>query len=212
MDRKEFIGASEVAALLEAHPFKTPLDVYNDKMGLTPDRPPSKAAQLGNFIERGLIDYFCSEYLKCTTEPDSFQRHLRNGRAGATLDIIVARGSYKRRKFVAAPMDIKTIGLNGTLPYHTHYGKGGSDQIPLHVYYQLQLQCHLLCLEDNIEVADAFVGLLDLQGRGTLVYRVPYKEHVGEMLCNRIEDFWSKYIATTTPPPETPTTEDEILF
>lgn len=210
MDRTEFIGASEVAALLDAHPFKKPIDIFNEKMGLKDDRPPSKAAQLGNFIERGLIDYFTHEYLKCTIEPDSFQRHLRVGHAGATLDIIVSNGSYKRRKFVAAPMDIKTIGLNGSLPYHAHYGKGGSDQIPLHVYYQLQLQCHLLAVEDNLEIADGFIGLLDLQGRGTNLYRVPYKEHVGVMLLDRIEDFWSKYIDTNTPPPEAP--EEDILF
>ncbi len=210
MNRKDFIGASEVAALLEVHPFKKPIDIFNEKVGITEDKKPGRAASLGNFIESGLIDYFCHEYLKCSSEPDSFQRHLRKGKAGATLDIIVTNGSYKRRKFVAAPMDIKTIGLNGTLPYHTKYGKGGSDEVPIHVYYQLQQQMHLLALEDDIEIADGFIGLLDLQGRGTLLYRVPYKEHVGAMLLDRIEDFWAKYIATNTAPPVTP--DEEIMF
>jgi len=210
MNRTEFIGASEVAALLDAHPFKKPIDIFNEKMGLTPDKKPGKAASLGNCIELGLIDYFCQEFLKCTYEKDSYQRHIRHGHAGSTLDCCVTNGSYKRRKFVIAPMDIKTIGLNGSLPYHAHYGKGGSDQIPLHVYYQLQLQCHLLAITDNVEIADGFIGLLDLQGRGTNLYRVPYKEHVGTMLLDRIEDFWSKYIETATPPPEAP--EEEILF
>jgi len=211
MDRKEFIGASEVAALLDVHPFKKPIDVFNEKMGLTEEKPPSKAAELGNCLEPGLIEYFNKQYLRGTIKSDSYQRHIRVGHAGSTLDICISHGSYKRRKFPIAPMDIKTIGLNGTLPYHAHYGKGGSAEVPTHVYYQLQMQCHLLTLEDDVDIADGFIGLLGLQGQGTMLYRVPYKKNVGAMLLERIEDFWSKYIETKTPPPDTHQ-ESEILF
>lgn len=211
MDRTEFIGASEVAALLEVHPFKKPIDIFNEKMGLTEDKKPGKAASLGNHIEDGLTNYFCEEYLKASHDPSYVQKHLRHEHAGATLDALVVDGSYKRRKFVSAPMDIKTIGLNGSLPYHAQYGKGGSDEIPIHVYYQLQQQMHLLALTEGTSIEDGFIGLLDLQGRGTLLYRVPYKEHVGQMLLCKIEEFWANYIVTKTPPPDTPD-EKDILF
>ena len=210
MNRQEFIGASEVAALLEVHPFKKPIDIFNEKVGIAKEFKTSKAASLGNHLEDGLTNYFCKEYLKASHDPAYTQKHLRQLHAGATLDVLVTSGSYKRRKFDCAPMDIKTIGLNGSLPYHAHYGKGGSDEVPIHVYYQLQQQMHLLAITEDLDIVDGFIGLLDLQGRGTLLYRVPYKAHVGEMLLEKIEHFWETYIATNTPPPETPI--EEVLF
>ena len=211
MDRKEFIGASEVAALLDSHPFKKPIDIYNEKMGLTEDKPTSKSAHLGNCLEEGLLKFFCDMSFKC--EYSDYQTHLRHGHAGATLDAVLRHGSYKRRKFSFAPIDIKTIGLTGTLPYHTHYGKGGTDEVPLHVYYQLQMQMHL-CVQkwgDEIDLQDGFIGLLGLQGQGLKIYRVAYKEHVGHMLTDAVEAFWEKHIVTQTPPEEGETTE-EVLF
>lgn len=201
MDRSEFIGASEVAALLNCHPFKTPLDIFNEKMGLSEDRKTSRSASLGNHLELGLLNFFCEEYFKSSYT--DYQTHLRHGHAGVTLDAILVNGSYKRRKFKRAPIDIKSIGFSGELPYHKEYGKGGSDEIPLHVFYQLQLQMHLISLSSkNIEIKDGFIGLLDMQGRGTLVYRVPYQVGIGEMLTETVEAFWTKHIETKTPPEE----------
>lgn len=212
MDRSGFVGASEVGALLNAHPFKTPLDIYNEKMGLTQGSKPSKNKELGNFLEDGLTAYFQKWYLNdCLIEIDSVQQHLRHGHAGATLDVMLRDGSYKRRKFTHAPMDIKVIGMSGKLPYHDEYGKGGSDQIPKHVYYQLQQQCHLSVLEGYDDIEDGFIGLMDLQGRGTNIYRVKYEPHIGQMLLDVIENFWNTHIIPAQPPEENDTFM-EILF
>ena len=200
-NRSEFIGASEVAALLNCHPFKTPLDIFNEKMGLSEDRKTSKSASLGNHLEIGLLNFFCEEYFKSTYS--NYQTHLREGHAGATLDAILVNGSYKRRKFDFAPIDIKTIGYSGEMPYHKDYGKGGSDEVPLHVFYQLQMQMHLTVVTTDVsKISDGFIGLLDMQGRGTLVYRIPYQQGIGEMLLETVESFWTNHIEPKTPPKE----------
>lgn len=60
--RRKGIGGSDVAAVLGISPYKTPLDVWNDKLGLPEDHEPSEAAYWGTTLE----DTVAKEFQKRT--------------------------------------------------------------------------------------------------------------------------------------------------
>lgn len=49
--RRTGIGGSDVAAVLGLNPWKTPLDVWNDKLGLSEDKEMSEPAYWGTVLE-----------------------------------------------------------------------------------------------------------------------------------------------------------------
>ena len=49
--RRTGIGGSDVAAVLGLNPWKTPLDVWNDKLGLSEDKGMSEPAYWGTVLE-----------------------------------------------------------------------------------------------------------------------------------------------------------------
>lgn len=58
-DRKKGIGGSDVAAVLGLSPWRTPLDVFNDKTAETVDeKPQSDAAHFGTILEDVVADEF----------------------------------------------------------------------------------------------------------------------------------------------------------
>jgi len=216
MNRTEYVGASEVAALMGLHPFKNALSVYEEKVGESTDKP-SRNKNLGTRLEPGLIEHFRIDYLKnAVLQETSVQLHLRHPTLpmGATLDSMVLMGSYKRRKFKAAPLEIKVIGMSGKLPYHDLYGKGGSDQVPPHVMYQVQQQLHLCKTSGlmNEDDNDGFIGLLDIQGKGDVLYRIAYEPWIGQMLEKIIGTFWDRHVKTRIPPEPNANFLAESLF
>lgn len=201
MDRTQFVGASEVAALLGCHPYQDAYTLYQSKID-PPEDKDSDAKAFGNAIEPALIRWFADRTFKCKTT--WHQKHLRLGEAGATYDTVLLDGDYKRRRFNHAPMDVKTIGFNGPLPYHDQYGRGGSEQVPPYVWYQVQQQLHIMHKSNGPEApADGFVGLLDMahpDKKKTRVYRIAYQPHVGEMLMDAIRRFWIEHVQAQVPP------------
>lgn len=58
-DRKKGIGGSDVAAVLGLNPWRTPLDVFNEKTAETvDDKPQSEAAHFGTILEDVVADEF----------------------------------------------------------------------------------------------------------------------------------------------------------
>lgn len=60
--RRQGVGGSDVAAVLGLSPYKTPLDVWNDKLGLSEDHEQSEAAYWGTTLE----DTVAKEFQKRT--------------------------------------------------------------------------------------------------------------------------------------------------
>lgn len=212
-DRTQFIGASEVSALFGCNPFKKPIDIFNDKMGLTSESKRTKTKLLADYTEIGIGKFFAYEYMNAKSI-QGFQEHIRKGVIGATLDFVAVDGKYKGRKFDFAPLDVKTIGFTGELPYHSKYGKGGTEEVPLHVYYQIQQQLYIFNenYPETEDCRDGFVGVLSFIGNGARLYRLEYKREIGMMLEEVATDFWNKHILTKTPPSENQLSFTELSF
>lgn len=79
--RRQGLGGSDMAAVLGVHPYKTAEDVYLDKLGLLPERPPSPAMRRGEVLEPIAAD----EYQQATG------RKLQRGHAGLPTGILAHR-------------------------------------------------------------------------------------------------------------------------
>src|SRR6266571_2198632 len=56
--RKTAIGGSEAGAIVGLDPFRTALDLYNEKLGLAPPKPDTPAMQRGRFLEPIACDIY----------------------------------------------------------------------------------------------------------------------------------------------------------
>lgn len=50
--RRRGIGGSDVAAVLQLSPWRTPLDVWNDKLGLSPEHEMTSSLYWGTTLEQ----------------------------------------------------------------------------------------------------------------------------------------------------------------
>jgi putative phage-type endonuclease len=58
IERREYIGASDVAAILGVNPWKSAWDVWRDKRGLSEPVDPTPAMLAGTFLESGVLHYY----------------------------------------------------------------------------------------------------------------------------------------------------------
>jgi len=58
-ERRKGIGGSDAAAILGMNPYKSPLAVYMDKLGLAPEIPDNEAMRQGRDLEQYVADRFC---------------------------------------------------------------------------------------------------------------------------------------------------------
>lgn len=61
-ERKKYITASDVAAVLRKSPYKKPIDVFYDKMGLTPPIPTNHHMERGIRNELPILSYYTAGF------------------------------------------------------------------------------------------------------------------------------------------------------
>jgi predicted phage-related endonuclease len=57
-DRQKYLGASEIAAVLGIDKWRTPLDIYNSKLGLIAPFEGNNHTERGNRLEAIAADYY----------------------------------------------------------------------------------------------------------------------------------------------------------
>ena len=57
-ERRKYIGGSDAAAIMGMNPYKTPLSVYSDKLGLSPDQEDSELMRQGRDLEEYVAQRF----------------------------------------------------------------------------------------------------------------------------------------------------------
>ena len=186
MSRRDYIGASEVAALL-AHPhhpgcclspYATPADVWKRKLGLVGDTPPNLAMRLGTVAEGAIIEQAADDGLLpqgFTRGPLLHEPPLRAGRVGAHPDVLTAEG---------LPVDVKTV---------TRSSPAWRGAVPAH--YVAQLAAQLVCCGFP---AGGRAGLLSLHltGHGPIL-RLDWLDIGAEwcaIVAHAAESFFAHYI------------------
>lgn len=183
--RREFVGASEVAAILGLSPYSKPFDVWAVKKGIVEPFKGNEATRLGQTLESSILDH--AEGVLGNLDRDvEVVNETRCGVVRATLDGI----SHDRHV-----VECKTAGL---LSGHAaDWGDEGvvtsSNQVPTHYWVQVQIQ---------LAVADAQRGSIFalLPRRGICRFEIDRDDAVVSEMLQRVNDWWVKHVVGNQEP------------
>lgn len=167
-ERREYLGASEVAAVCGLCPFGSPLTVWASKMGLSEDTS-SVAAEMGHLFEAPLLSYYARKTGHTLRSPGTLRRADLPW-AAATPDAIADE---------TRNVQVKVVGAE--LAWHWQVG------VPDYVQVQVQWEMWVAGLEVTDVVA--CVGGTDYQQHEVAIDNMALS-HLIE-ICGR---FWRDHI------------------
>ena len=223
--RRTGIGGSDVAAILGLSKYKSPLDVYNDKIGETPDGEQSQAAYWGTKLE----DVVAKEFQERTgLKVQRVNRQLsREGWMHANIDRAVVnhaisgtvriQGEAKQAETgrlltTDAILECKTASSyiadqwGPSQEEEIVSGKVVSDhKIP--IYYETQVQWYLGVTGASVCFVAALLG-----GQDFRIYLVHRDNEVITALQDQCRAFWFEHVQKQNPPEPHTAEEVQKLF
>ena len=193
MDRQTYLGGSDIAAILGISPWRTPLDVYLDKVeGKRPDDP-SKAQifRRGARMEPYILDLLAEEHGIEIVQRG--QRYLDKSHSfiAAEIDAEAASGEN---------IEVKTANQFAA----KNWGEQFTDEIP--VYYTAQAMHGMMVREAPATIFPVLIGSDDFR-----VYRVERDDETIAAIRAKEVEFWDR-IQRRDPPPATAVSDIERLF
>lgn len=184
--RRNYIGASDVPAILGADPWRSSADVWASKVFELRDDAPSEAAAAGTLLEPAIMAW-AEEQLNKPITRDVFNAVPP---FCANHDGLIIIGDKRAEEGVEA----KTSGIVGQY-VDEQWGEAGTDEVPTHVYLQCQAQMMVSDLE--LVWVPALIGR-----RGFVMHRVPRAPDIIARIVETGHEFWNKWVLTKTPPPD----------
>jgi len=166
MDRTKGIGGSDVAAICGVSPWKTPLQIYLEKIGEAAGSPDNPAMAYGRMVEPVILQWY-EQYTGQTVAVPGPLQHPRYPYLIAHLD-----GLTPDRV-----IEIKTARSSAD------WGDPGTDQIP--VYYQTQVQFYMMMAGRSI--TDLPVSF---HGTAPEIYTIREDAEIQKMLLEMCIKFW----------------------
>lgn len=180
-DRRKGIGGSDASAVLGLNPFKTPLDLYYDKLGERKDIITNEdAVHFGNVLE----DIVAEEYTR---------------RTGDKVHRVNQPQIHPDHDFMRANLDRRVIGKKKVMECKTanqytaqNWGPSGTDEVPEH--YLLQTTHYMGVMEwDKADLA-VLIG-----GQDFRIYNFDLDKELLEMVIEAEKEFWQR-IQDRNPP------------
>lgn len=198
-DRKTYIGGSDVAAILGVSPWKSKLQLWQEKTGEFVEeisREKEKIFSRGKRWEPVVIEMLLDE--------------LKD--RGHDVEVIGRNNRYQDKEidYLAAEIDLELLidgaRINGEMktvhPFAAgDWGEQGTDDIPM--YYTAQVLHGQMITGDQQTVVAALIGADDLR-----VYFVDRDDGVIQHIRSEEQKFWESIQAMQRPDP---TTLDDIL-
>ncbi len=194
-DRATYLGGGDVAAILGISPWRTPLDVYFDKVeGSKPITDPGKLKILerGKRLEPYVLDMLCEE---------------------KKIQLIGRNNRYKHgvHDFLAAEIDAETsdgrnVEAKTTADFYdrAQWGEEHTDIIP--VYYTAQCMHGMMIKPAPSCLMPVMLGIDDFR-----VYEVHRDDELIELIQAKEVEFWDR-IQRRDPPPATKVSDIFRLF
>ena len=179
--RRNGIGASDIAAVLGISPWKTPLQLYLDKRGELPPQEDAPQLRRGRMLEPLVLDFYADEtghqvtrQQECVTGAEPWMM--------ATLDGFDAIDN--------APVEAKTVNAFSA----QEFGEHGSDDIPLH--YSAQVHWQMMLTDASTGYLAALIGSDDFR-----IFTIQRDRDLELLLIARATEFWQRVQSGTPPEP-----------
>lgn len=179
-ERKRGIGGSDAAAILGLSKFRTPLQVYLDKIGQAPPIEETAPMRWGKKLEPLILDEY--EQIKGV----GLRRNLSYVHPGYEW----MRGTLDAMSDDELVVEAKAIGFDRA----REWGEEGSDYVPVDYLCQVQ---HYLAVSGR-ETAD--IAAL-FHGSQLKIYTVQADFDLIEMLTTKEAEFWLRVVNRNPPPP-----------
>lgn len=198
IDKARTIGGSDVAGILGLSPFRTPMDVWREKVLGQRDSIDTPATRAGTRFEPHVLNAYRMRYLpggaKLWTPEPWCRDHLR-----ATPDAVAEVNGWPRL------VEVKTTVLGA------EWGDTDSDEVPLHYAVQALWYMDLLELDD----ADFPVLVWPWEKRDLLgmtaaeivdavelrVLKLRYSAALAREIRAKVDTFWRDHVLAESPPP-----------
>lgn len=193
LDRQKYLGGSDTAAILGISPWRTPLDVYLDKVeGKKPDDPSKKKIfARGTRLEPYILDMLVEETGIHIVERGARYRDKQNDFLAAEIDAEASTGEN---------IEAKSVNQFGA----KDWGPEWTDEIP--VYYTAQAMHGMMVKEAPATIFPVLIGIDDFR-----VYRVERDEQLITDIRAKEVEFWRR-IELKDPPPPTKVSDIMRLF
>lgn len=179
--RRNGIGASDIAAVLGISPWKTPLQLYMDKRGELPPQDDAPQLRRGRMLEPLVLDFYADE----TGHEVTRQQECVVGAEPwmlATLDGFDAIDN--------APVEAKTVNAFAA----QEFGEHGSDEVPLH--YSAQVHWQMMLTDASTGYLAALIGSDDFR-----IFTIQRDRDLESLLIARAAEFWQRVQSGTPPEP-----------
>lgn len=194
MDRTRFIGGSDVAAILGVSPWKSPFQLYQEKIGAFAEevtKAKQKLFDRGHRWEPVVVEMLVDE--------------LQD--RGHDVQIIARNGRYLDRDFpfLACELDLELLidgeGHNAEIktvsPFAANdWGEQDTDEIP--IYYAAQVMHGLMVKPRKRAIVAALIGVDDLR-----VHPIERDDETISAIRAKEVAFWRRVQERDAPPPET---------
>jgi len=214
-DRRGGIGGSDIAAVLGISPWKTPLDLYREKVGEAEpdDLSANDAVHFGNVLEDVVADEFSRR---------SGLRVRRNNQHLVHPDLPFVQGSIDRAVVgkvmgMKAGLECKTAdkwaardkwgegveflrGADGAITAITD-----DDRVP--DWYLVQCAYYMALTGAEIWFLAVLIG-----GNDFRTFAIRRDDELESMLLRRASTFWNDHVLAETPPPPTTQLDLETLY
>lgn len=197
VDKVRTIGGSEVAAVLGLSPFRTPLDVWREKVLGQRDDVDTPATRAGKRFEPHILDAYrkrLPEGSRLWTPPALVEGYRRStvdalAEVRGWREVVEAKATLFAKDY--GPEDSDEVRLDyvvqGTWYAHHH----GCDEIAYPVLMWPRDMRDLLGLTPPEIVATCELRVL----------RVSYSARLARTLVERVEAFWQQHVVAEVPPP-----------
>lgn len=195
-ERRSWVGASDIAALLLLDPYRGPRDVWLEKVhGFVPEKQPPRqtdAKDIGSCFESGCLD-LAEVRLGETVFRHDLLREIDGTKIRVTLDGWLAGDDGPN-----VPVEAKTAGIInpwGVDP--DDWGADGTDHFP--PKYIVQLHAQMMATGAKYGYLSAVIG-----GIGHRLYRCERVDEIVETITKVVADFWVCVENQTEPDGEPP--------
>lgn len=204
IDRRKHLGGGDISAILGLDPYRSPLSVYNAKLGIAEKEPPSVHMIWGRNVEDAIV----------TTYRELAKPDVWLGPAGVTPPhplFPFLRGHYDRTEKSSAKADphavieAKWAGLRQAAKWSDPDKE--APKTPVHYFCQAQYYAGLLGLPEVVIVAKQ-AWRDDLA-----VYRFPFDEELFDHMTEAGARFWTDHVMAGVPPPPEmgKSTQDDLV-
>lgn len=178
-DRRLGIGGSDCAAALGESRWKTPFQLYLEKIGEAQPEDETWEMERGKAMEPLLRQHFADTTKLEVSLPNAAIVHPLYPWMRYNPDGLCPR---------------RVLGEFKTASSYEGWGEEGTDEIPIE--YLLQVQHGLACLD--YEVAKCSVSI---NGRKPRYYEIPADKELQEMIIDGENEFWQAVVDRVPPPP-----------